>query len=214
MTKTVWVVGASGLVGRHVTDVLLADPRVAKVVTWVRTPTGQAAARLEEHVIDFEQFEEAYANAGARPELAVCALGTTIKTAGSRERFRRVDHDYVLAFARAALKQGARALAVVTALGADPRSAIFYNRVKGEVEQDLSGLGFESLNPGAAVATARRTRRSAARGAADGARFAAFAGALPRHRGADRRAGAGAAPVRAGPGPTRRVIRSAAKARS
>lgn len=147
MTNVVWVVGATGLVGGHVVDALLDDPRASKVITWVRTKSDRSAAKLEQRSIDFERLEEAYADAGpgAAPNLAVCALGTTIKTAGSRARFRRVDYDYVLAFARAAKKQGARALAVVSALGADPHSRIFYNRVKGEVEQALGALGFETL---------------------------------------------------------------------
>jgi uncharacterized protein YbjT (DUF2867 family) len=147
MTNVVWVVGATGLVGGHVVDELLEDPRASRVITWGRRKSEHSAERLAQHVIDFERLEDAYASAApeARPNLAVCALGTTIKAAGSRARFRRVDHDYVLAFARAAKQQGARALAVVSALGADPASRIFYNRVKGEVEQALCALDFETL---------------------------------------------------------------------
>src|SRR5690606_11908511 len=77
--------------------------------------------------------------------VAICALGTTIKQAGSQAQFRRVDHDYVLAFARAALAGGVRHVLVVTALGADARSSVFYNRVKGELEEALSELPFSAL---------------------------------------------------------------------
>jgi uncharacterized protein YbjT (DUF2867 family) len=76
---------------------------------------------------------------------AFCCLGTTIKKAGSQEAFRAVDHDAVLAFAKAAKQAGTRSFLVVTALGADTRSRVFYNRVKGEVQEALKGVGFESL---------------------------------------------------------------------
>ncbi len=92
------------------------------------------------HVVDF----------GALPALpparhAYCALGTTIKIAGSQAAFRAVDHDAVLAFARAARQSGVTHFAVVSALGASARSPSFYNRVKGEVETALAGVGFASL---------------------------------------------------------------------
>jgi uncharacterized protein YbjT (DUF2867 family) len=104
-------------------------------------------AKLIERVVDFERLVAAFAgeNSGEPVDAAICCLGTTIKVAGSKERFRRVDHDYVLAFARAAKMAGARTFAVVTAMGSDPESAFFYNRVKGEVEEDLASLAFESL---------------------------------------------------------------------
>lgn len=76
---------------------------------------------------------------------ALIALGTTIAVAGSPAAFRAVDHDAVLAVARAARQAGARRLAVVSALGANARSSVFYNRVKGEMEQAVAGLGFDSL---------------------------------------------------------------------
>jgi uncharacterized protein YbjT (DUF2867 family) len=144
---TVWLVGATGLTGRETLAQLLASAEVARVVAWVRRPSGTSHPKLDERIVDFERLEAAFAPdaAGESPEAAICCLGTTIKTAGSKERFRRVDHDYVLAFARAAKMAGARTFAIVTALGSDPDSAFFYNRVKGEVEDDLASLAFESL---------------------------------------------------------------------
>ena len=142
--STVWVVGATGLVGRETVRVLLEGGD--RVVAWVRRSTGLAHAGLVERVADFEKLEAAFVpEQGERPDAAVCCLGTTIKQAGSKERFRRVDYDYVLAFARAAKHGGARTFAVVTALGADAKSRVFYNRVKGEAEQALAEIGFESL---------------------------------------------------------------------
>jgi uncharacterized protein YbjT (DUF2867 family) len=142
--RTVWVVGATGLVGRETVRVLLEGGD--RVVAWVRRSSGLQHPALIERVVDFEQLDTAFVvGPGELPDVAVCCLGTTIKQAGSQERFRRVDHDYVLAFARAARQAGARTFAVVTALGADAKSLVFYNRVKGEVEQALAALGFESL---------------------------------------------------------------------
>jgi len=75
-----------------------------------------------------------------------CCLGTTIKKAGSQDAFRRVDHDYVVALAQAAKQAGARRFLLVSALGANPRSHIFYNRVKGEVERDVSAVAFAAVH--------------------------------------------------------------------
>ncbi|HEX2669375.1 MAG TPA: oxidoreductase, partial [Polyangiaceae bacterium] len=98
--------------------------------------------KLVQRVVDFTALNAANL---AAPEVAFCALGTTIGKAGSQPAFRAVDHDAVLEFAKAALAAGARCFALVSSLGADPRSRIFYNRVKGETEADLRGLGFASL---------------------------------------------------------------------
>jgi uncharacterized protein YbjT (DUF2867 family) len=142
--KTVWVAGATGLVGRETVRALLAQPAFVRVVAWTRRASGLSDPRLDERIVDFEQLEAAFAH--SLTDAAVCCLGTTIKTAGSKERFRRVDYEYVLAFARAAKRAGAKHFVVVTALGANPRSAIFYNRVKGELEDSLAALAFESLS--------------------------------------------------------------------
>jgi uncharacterized protein YbjT (DUF2867 family) len=93
-------------------------------------------------VVDFAALD---VHGLAAPEVVFCALGTTIGKAGSQAAFRAVDHDAVLAFAEAALGAGARHFVLVSSLGADPRSRIFYNRVKGEIEADLRALGFASL---------------------------------------------------------------------
>ena len=73
-----------------------------------------------------------------------CCLGTTIKTAGSKSNFRKVDHDYPLAFAAAAKKWNASVFSIVTAAGSNANSKIFYNRVKGELESNLRSLGLNS----------------------------------------------------------------------
>ncbi|WBY02620.1 NAD(P)H-binding protein [Ramlibacter tataouinensis] len=138
--RTALVAGASGLVGREILAGLLADRSLAKVHTLGRRELPATHPKLEQHVVDF-------ATLPALPPVdeVYLALGTTIKVAGSQQAFRAVDHDANLAVARAARKAGATRLALVSAMGADARSSIFYNRVKGELEAALAGLGYEAL---------------------------------------------------------------------
>ncbi len=139
----VWLSGATGLVGREVLNFLLEDRAFSRVLAVVRRPLGISHDKLDARVVDFDAIEAALA--GEAAEIAICCLGTTIKQAGSQENFRRVDHDYVLAFARAARSAGVQHFMVVTALGANASSRTFYNRVKGEVEAALKELGFAAL---------------------------------------------------------------------
>eukprot|EP01132_Coremiostelium_polycephalum_P012613 gene12613-15412_t len=99
--------GASGLTGEHLLDRLLNEPTVTRVLAPSRKPL-----------------------ADGQVDIAFCCLGTTIKQAGSEEAFRAVDLDMVVAFAKRAREMGARHLIVISAIGADPKSSIFYNRVK------------------------------------------------------------------------------------
>jgi uncharacterized protein YbjT (DUF2867 family) len=139
----VMLVGATGLVGSHVLRQLLEDPRCDAVVAPTRRPVGITDAALVNPVVDFEQLP-AEAEWWA-VDAVICALGTTIKQAGSQAAFARVDHDAPLAVARLARAQGAHAFALNSAMGADPGARIFYNQVKGRLEQDLRALGFPSL---------------------------------------------------------------------
>ncbi|MBB4127608.1 uncharacterized protein YbjT (DUF2867 family) [Xanthomonas translucens] len=135
--------GATGLVGSHVLAQLLAAPECSAVVAPTRRALDVVHAKLDNPLVDFEQLpaQAPWWHADA----AICALGTTMKQAGSREAFRRVDHAYPLTIARLARQHGANAFALNSALGADPRSRVFYNRVKGELERDLQALGYPSL---------------------------------------------------------------------
>ena len=128
---TVLLAGATGLVGSRV---LALRPDIVPVG---RRATGVAG----EILADFAALSP------LPPALvAVSALGTTIRAAGSQAAFRAVDHDAVLAFARAAQAAGARHFIVITAVGADAASGVFYLRVKGEVERGLAALGFDRLD--------------------------------------------------------------------
>ncbi|UHQ23035.1 NAD(P)H-binding protein [Lysobacter sp. 5GHs7-4] len=136
------LVGATGLVGRHVLALALAHPAVEAVTAPARRALD-AQPKLLAPVVDFDALP---AQASWwRADAVICTLGTTIRVAGSQPAFRRVDHDYPLAVARLAREHGVPTYALNSALGADPDSRLFYNRVKGELERDLGELGFRSL---------------------------------------------------------------------
>ncbi len=136
------LLGATGLVGRAVLALALADNRVGTVIAPTRRPLP-AHPRLSNPIVDFDHLDEAadYWRAGAM----VCALGTTLRDAGSRAAFRRVDFDYPLAIARLLHRRGTHTLAVTSATGARAGSRLFYTRTKGELEQALAACGFASL---------------------------------------------------------------------
>jgi uncharacterized protein YbjT (DUF2867 family) len=138
--RAVLVAGATGLVGREVLQGLLADDAVAAVHALARRPLGLQHPKLTTHTVDFAALP-------ALPPVDVAdqALGATIKVAGCQSAVPAVDFDANLAVACAAQVAGARRLGVVSAMGADPRSRLFYSRVKGELEQALAGLGYEGL---------------------------------------------------------------------
>lgn len=140
---TAWIAGASGLVGAELLRQLLAAPEYDRVIAIGRRPLEIAHPKLTVATADFAALDKV--TDGLRCDDAFCCLGTTIKAAGSREAFRAVDHAAVLALAWAAQRAGARRFFVVTALGADPASRVFYNRVKGETEAALEVLDFETL---------------------------------------------------------------------
>lgn len=157
--KRVLLAGATGLVGRATLEIALSSTAVAGVVAPTRRPLPPHP-KLLNPVVDFDALPGDAA--WWRVDAVACALGTTIRDAGSQEAFRRVDHDYCLAIARHAHAHGARAFALVSALGADPASPVFYSRTKGELEQALERIGFDSLTllrPG--LLGGRRTRRRA-----------------------------------------------------
>jgi uncharacterized protein YbjT (DUF2867 family) len=141
--RTAVVLGATGLVGRHLLDQLLGDDAWQRVTVVARRPSGRTHPKLAERIVDFERLDGA-ADAFAADD-AFCCLGTTIRQAGSQEAFSRIDHDYVVTSAKLARRMGARRFLLVTALGADPDSRIFYNRVKGEAERDVTALGFDGV---------------------------------------------------------------------
>ena len=142
MTR-VLIVGATGLVGRHVLGLLLADARFTTIVAPVRRPVHAAAPRLQTPVVDFDALDSKAPWWEA--DIVISTLGTTIRKAGSQQAFFRVDHDLPLQVAQLARSRGARSCIVVSALGADASSRFFYSRTKGALEADLQTLEFPSL---------------------------------------------------------------------
>jgi uncharacterized protein YbjT (DUF2867 family) len=138
----VMLVGASGLVGQHVLALARADGRVSHVVAPTRRPLPPGP-KLQNPLVDFAALP---AKAPWwQVDALICTLGTTLRQAGSRDAFRQVDFDFVLACARLARRHGAHTFALNSTLGADPNSRNFYLRVKGEVERASTGCGFSSL---------------------------------------------------------------------
>lgn len=137
--RSALLAGATGLVGREILAGLLQDKNVAQVHCIGRRPPPVQHPKLIAHQVDFNHL-------GKLPAVqdVYIALGTTIKVAGSKEAFKAIDLDAIVAVARACKAQGAVRLGVVSAMGADPKSLIFYSRIKGEMEQALSSLGYES----------------------------------------------------------------------
>ncbi len=133
--------GATGLVGSAVLPLLLAEERVGQVVSLARRPLPRQHPKLV-------QWTAPDLRSALRPEpvdAVICCLGTTMKKAGSREAFSAVDKELPLAIAHWAKGQGVPTFVIISAVGADPDSRFFYNRVKGEVEQALEALRFNSL---------------------------------------------------------------------
>ena len=139
--KTALVVGATGLIGKHLTIRLLASKFYSKVKILVRKPLDINHPDLEQIIVDFDNLDTSKIIA----DDIFCCLGTTMKKAGSKDAFYKVDFTYPIEIAKAALNLGAKKYLIVTAMGADQESWIYYNRVKGEVEKALSDLHYPTL---------------------------------------------------------------------
>jgi uncharacterized protein YbjT (DUF2867 family) len=143
---TALIAGATGLVGTECLRQLLSLPLYTQVVAVARRPVAGGAeppAHLRQVIVEFARLEESREQ--LRADHVFCALGTTIRKAGSRHAFHTVDYAYPLRLAQLTLSAGARHFVLVSALGADPSSRIFYNRVKGEVEAAIAALPFRAV---------------------------------------------------------------------
>lgn len=136
------LVGATGMVGRHLLAQALNDPRVAAVTAPARRVLP-AHPKLSSPLVDFDSLPDVAD--WWQADAAICTLGTTLRAAGSKAAFRRVDHDHPLAIARLTRAAGTPVYVLNSAIGADAASRFFYNRTKGELEQALTRVGFESL---------------------------------------------------------------------
>jgi uncharacterized protein YbjT (DUF2867 family) len=137
------VAGATGLVGRYLLEVLLEDSFYDQIVVLVRRPLDRFERKLEQRMADFENLRASDLAGGTH---LFCCLGTTMKKAGSKAAFRRVDYDYPLMLARLGQEAGALRYMLVSSVGADPDAGSFYLRVKGELERDLEAIHFEATH--------------------------------------------------------------------
>ncbi|XOV80877.1 MAG: NAD(P)H-binding protein [Aestuariibacter sp.] len=142
--RTALILGASGLVGSELLQLLLQDERYQQVTCFLRQPLSAKVIdchgdKIEPIVVDFDHLSD-YLSYFSVDHIYVC-LGTTIKQAGSKEDFKRVDYDYVYAAATCASEAGAGSFVWISSIGANPSSRNFYLRTKGELERDINGLG-------------------------------------------------------------------------
>jgi len=159
--KTALLLGGSGLTGGHCLDYLLNDAHYSQVVALVRRPLPVEHPKLIQRQVNFDQLDDCLARIQTND--VYCCLGTTIKKAGSQKAFYAVDFIYPAEIAKLSIANGAEQFLLISALGANPRSLIFYNRVKGEVEETIARYGFKGFyifRPSLLLGTRRERRPS------------------------------------------------------
>ncbi|MFO1414094.1 MAG: NAD(P)H-binding protein [Burkholderiales bacterium] len=142
MQRRAFVAGSTGLVGRELVQRLLDDPDTIEVVAVTRRPLAIPHPKLTEALVDFEHLQDI---AAPPVDDYYCCLGTTMRQAGSEDAFREADLIYPVTLAHIALAAGATRCFVVSAMGANPASRVFYNRIKGELEAELARLPFQTV---------------------------------------------------------------------
>lgn len=140
---TAIVAGSTGLIGSYLVDALQSDERYGEVVLLNRSAKIFNSNKVKEVLVDFNQLDNLTLEVKA--DVAFCCLGTTMKKAGSKDAFYKVDFTYCLEFAKLSKKQGAKKFILVSSLGADAKSSNFYLKVKGQTEEAIEQLGFEAF---------------------------------------------------------------------
>ena len=135
---TICISGASGLVGNEILIQLLNDSRTDKVLVLARNPLGFGHAKMQVVIVPFDQLEQL--DVAEKIDVGFCALGTTLKKAGSKARQQEIDRDYVVSFANFCKNAGVEKIGVVSSIGANEKSSNFYLRTKGEMEQGVNQL--------------------------------------------------------------------------
>lgn len=139
------IAGATGLTGSFLIQKLLADPQIKKVISVSRKSLELQSAKLFEVIVkDLSEIENL--SDQLHGDIYFCCLGSTIKSAGSKENFFKIDHDAIVTFAKIAKANQAKLFSLVSAMGANPKSFAFYNKVKGQTENDLKALELQSLH--------------------------------------------------------------------
>jgi uncharacterized protein YbjT (DUF2867 family) len=142
--KTALLIGATGLVGSALLDLLLHDSRFEKVKVFVRRSTGKSNAKLEEYQVDFDALSSW--KEFLKGDVLFSALGTTLKKAGSKEAQYKIDYTYQFEVAKAAAENGVPLLVLVSSAGASPQSKLFYSRIKGELEAAVQTFSFSHIH--------------------------------------------------------------------
>jgi uncharacterized protein YbjT (DUF2867 family) len=142
--KTALIIGSTGLIGSQLLEILLESADYDKVIAFVKRDTGKTHAKLTQHIIDFDK-PESYQNLVVGDDF-FCTIGTTIKNAGSKEAFRKVDFGYPQQFAAFALKNDVKQFLIISSLGADKAAGNFYLKTKGEIEDYLKQSSFTSVS--------------------------------------------------------------------
>lgn len=140
--KTALIAGATGLVGGNLLKSLLESSEYKNVISIGRRELPLKNQKLEHHVVNFENLEEIKFKVDA----VFCCLGTTIKKAGSKDAFKKVDFEYPQKLAKHASENGATSFHLISSMGANSDSSFFYNKVKGDVENEISNLSFEQIH--------------------------------------------------------------------
>lgn len=143
--KTALIAGATGLVGKKLLRQLLDSTEYTQVIALVREPVQQLQhMKLQQIIVDYNRLQDYRAEMKA--DDVFCCLGTTIKQAGTQKQMIEIDVIYPFMVAQIAYDQGAKQFIVISSMGADPKSSIFYTRIKGELEQRLQQIGYYSLS--------------------------------------------------------------------
>lgn len=136
---TICISGASGLVGNEILVQLLNNPLTEKVLVLARSPLGFGHPKMQVVLVPFDQLDQL--EVAEKIDIGFCALGTTLRKAGSKERQQEIDRDYVVSFGKFCQKAGVEKIGVVSSIGANEKSSNFYLRTKGEMEQGVVQLG-------------------------------------------------------------------------
>ncbi len=142
-SRTALVAGSTGLIGSQLLELLLAESSYTKVIALSRKPLSISHSKLENIVVEANDLKKHHE---LKADDVFCCLGTTIKQAKTKEAFSKVDFDYPLELANILKANGASQYHLISALGADRSSSIFYNQVKGKVEEAIDAVGFDSFH--------------------------------------------------------------------
>ncbi|GEQ84973.1 oxidoreductase [Patiriisocius marinistellae] len=144
MNKTAIILGATGLTGGILLDMLLNDKRFSKIKTFGRSATGKKHPKLEEHLGDMfkmEDFKDAF-----KGDVVFCCIGTTKAKTPDKDTYKKIDYGIPVTASKLANKNGIDTFLVISALGANPKSSTFYNKVKGEMERDVLQEGIKNTH--------------------------------------------------------------------